>query len=343
MANTRRVYAIGDGLYHVVTRIVASAFFLWRAEKDILLAMIKKAAKFGGIQLITYCIMDNHVHLIVYVPMRRPVPDDELVERIQYLYGEEKAQILFNQWREMEEKGRLHEVDIAKEKFIRRMYSLSDFVKTWKENYTQSYNRRHNSRNKKRENDLDDKRIGTIWAGRFKSILLNGEPHLLLIVALYVDLNPVRAHIDGVGRDPGNYAWSGIGAALAKNPDPDVMEGILTLGRLAGFANEDCTPEQAVERYHEILLEKVGGDIGELLETRFKVGENDCRFSESLRGREMSLFDLLLCRCRCFENGRALAKKASDLIQFAGSRPRPSVLLGYCSANGLRKTVVYSC
>ena len=73
------------------------------------------------------------------------------------------------------------------------------------------------------------------------------------------------------------------------------------------------------------------------------VDKNDRRFEESLRGRWMTLWDLLHCQCRCFGYGRVLGDNPEDLSRFDGSRPRRSVLKGYCSANGLRKTVVKPC
>ena len=226
------------------------------------------------------------------------------------------------------------------------MYNLSDFMKTWEEDFTQSYNRRHDQNN----NTIDEKhwkkgskkqkrRVGTVWAGRFKSIFLNGTANLTLIAALYVDLNPVRAHM--IGSDAGCYAWSGIGEALRN--DAKAKEGILALGRWTGFADDESTAEEAVERYHNMLLGKAGGKIKEMLDTSFQIKENDFRFDKSLRGKRMTLFELLFCKCRCFEYGRALAEKASDLSKIPGSRPVESVIPGCYSANRLRDLVVMIC
>ena len=306
MANARRLYSLGDGLYHVIVRTVAGLPILDEQEKKILYSMIIRMAEFGGIRIITYCILDNHLHLIVRVPLREVVSDDEFERRVCWLYGNKKAQILFESWKMLEEKGQHRRVREEKEKLIRRMYNLSDFVKSWKEDFTQSYNRRHDQDNQFQNGKNPKKRrIGTVWAGRFKSILLNGKPNLTLIVALYVDLNPVRAHIHGVERDAGNYAWSGIGSAL--NGGKRAMEGILELARWAGFAKDTCTAERAVELYHAILLGKAGGKIKNLLDSPFEIRQGDRRFDKSLRGQTLTLFELLFCKCRCFENGRALS------------------------------------
>lgn len=57
--------------------------------------------------------------------------------------------------------------------------------------YTQGFNRRH-------------RRVGHLFQGRFKSILVEKESHLLELCR-YVVLNPVRAHMV---QDPGKWRWS---------------------------------------------------------------------------------------------------------------------------------------
>ena len=324
MSNLGRVRTLGDGLYHVIVRTVARDFLIKGKEKDILYGMVRKAAHFGWIQIISFCILNNHLHLVVFVPQRRPVTDEELVERLTDLYDEEKAKRITALWEFRASHGREREIKRDKAQYMDRMFNLSSFVKTFKENFTQSYNRRHTGR------------IGTVWGGRFKSILLDGRGReLALIVCIYVDLNPVRA---GIASAPGLYPESGIGAALRGNRD--AMEGILTLGRWVGFANRETSPEQAVQSYLNILHGRAGGKIGSLLKARISVGEKDTRFAPSLRGKEISLFDMLHCRLRCMEKGRMLSGKREDLLKIKGSHPSKSVLPGYHSANALRKTVV---
>jgi putative transposase len=61
--------------------------------------------------------------------------------------------------------------------------------------YTQWFNRRH-------------KRVGHLFQGRFKAVVVQKESHLLE-ACRYVVLNPVRAHaVD----HPGKWSWSGYGA-----------------------------------------------------------------------------------------------------------------------------------
>tara|TARA_B100001123_G_scaffold354875_1_gene407626 strand:- start:165 stop:374 length:210 start_codon:yes stop_codon:yes gene_type:complete len=61
-----------------------------------------------------------------------------------------------------------------------RMGDLSFFIKELKQWFSIWYNRTH-------------KRYGTLWAERFKSVLVKGVPASLKTIAAYIDLNPVRA------------------------------------------------------------------------------------------------------------------------------------------------------
>ena len=55
-------------------------------------------------------------------------------------------------------------------------------------------------------------RKGTLWEERFKSVLVDGCGEVLMTMAAYIDLNPVRA---GIVEDPKDYRWCGYGQAVA--------------------------------------------------------------------------------------------------------------------------------
>ncbi len=76
-----------------------------------------------------------------------------------------------------------------RERFLRRMWSLSAFMQAVKQRFSQWLNTR-------------DGRAGTLWEGRFKSVLVEGTARTLATMAAYIDLNPVRAGIVG---EPGLY------------------------------------------------------------------------------------------------------------------------------------------
>ena len=66
------------------------------------------------------------------------------------------------------------------------MGDVSAFMKELKQRFSIWFNRSH-------------KRFGTLWAERFKSVLIENAASALRTVAAYIDLNPVRA---GLVEDP---------------------------------------------------------------------------------------------------------------------------------------------
>jgi putative transposase len=57
-------------------------------------------------------------------------------------------------------------------------------------------------------------RTGTLWEGRFRSFLIEGDVYLLTC-ARYIELNPVRA---GMVRHPRQWPWSGYRARAGEAP-----------------------------------------------------------------------------------------------------------------------------
>ena len=90
------------------------------------------------------------------------------------------------------------EADRLKARWTYRMYDISEFMKTLLQRLSQSYNTRH-------------ERKGTLWLGRFKSLLVQGSQFALSAVAAYIDLNAVRA---GLVADPKDYRFCGYGEAM---------------------------------------------------------------------------------------------------------------------------------
>jgi REP-associated tyrosine transposase len=98
--------------------------------------------------------------------------------------------------------------------------------------YTQRYNRRH-------------ARVGHIFQGRFKAILVERESYLLEL-ARYIVLNPVRAR---VVEDPGRYRWSSYQATIGKVVQPPWLN---TDWLLSQFAK---TRPVAQQRYAKFVSE----------------------------------------------------------------------------------------
>jgi putative transposase len=104
--------------------------------------------------------------------------------------------------------------------------------------------------------NLRHRRVGHLFQGRFRSILVESESYLLA-VCRYVVLNPVRA---GLCNDPADWPWSSYNATVgsAASPVP------LALDRLLGaFAP---TRRHAQRRYRAYVL----AGLEEALEERVR-------------------------------------------------------------------------
>jgi putative transposase len=103
--------------------------------------------------------------------------------------------------------------------------------------YTQTYNRRH-------------RKVGHLFQGRFKAILVDRDAYLLE-VCRYVDLNPVRARLV---RRPDAWAWSSYRAHLAKCPSPAWLDTEGLHGYLLGRpANGQADRRQAARLYARLV------------------------------------------------------------------------------------------
>jgi len=184
MSCPRRI--VEDGTYHVMSRIAHRGYMLTPEERTLLLGIMKRSAEFCGVELIGFCVMSNHFHALVHVPPARELSDEEYVARYEaWKGGDEAAQLKLPLNAEFKRKLRSW------------MFDLSKFMQLMKEWYTTSYNDRTGH-------------TGTLWEGKFKSVLVESDRVPLTNVLGYIDLNPVRA---GMVKDPGEYAWSSYGEA----------------------------------------------------------------------------------------------------------------------------------
>jgi REP element-mobilizing transposase RayT len=95
--------------------------------------------------------------------------------------------------------------------------------------YTQASNRRH-------------RRVGHLFQGRFKAILVDKDAYLLEL-ARYIVLNPVRA---GMVKAPKDWAWSSYRASMGLEPAPPWLAED---GLLAMFAKRRSLAQQRYEQF----------------------------------------------------------------------------------------------
>jgi putative transposase len=63
-------------------------------------------------------------------------------------------------------------------------------------------------------------RSGTLWAGRYKTSLIDAE-HYFLLCCQYIEFNPVRT---GMAAEPGDYPWSSYAHHAGLRPDGVVTD-----------------------------------------------------------------------------------------------------------------------
>ncbi|MFP4260913.1 MAG: transposase, partial [Opitutales bacterium] len=65
-------------VHHAMSRVVGGERLLGPREKEVFRKMLWQVADFSGLEVLTYCIMDNHFHVLVRVPERdRAISDAE--------------------------------------------------------------------------------------------------------------------------------------------------------------------------------------------------------------------------------------------------------------------------
>ena len=182
------------------------------------------AADFSGVDVITYVVMDNHFHLCVRVSKREgEVPESEVLRRVGVLYGEDRRDALEKRLAGFREEGDDTTVAAELAKLRARMGDLSEFMKTFKQRVSQWYNSNYSHE-------------GTLWSGRFKSVLVEDGRYLNNLIA-YIHGNPIRA---GLVTRAADYKWSAPGGA-AKG-DARARKGLSLVGAVegdGGFAVRD--------------------------------------------------------------------------------------------------------
>ncbi|MDQ8209627.1 transposase, partial [Coraliomargarita sp. SDUM461003] len=188
-----------DAVYHCMSRVVNGERLFQDREKEMLRKMIWQVADFCGVEVLTYCVMSNHFHVLLRVPDGQRVDDAELMRRYRVLYPKptkyqaDSVKVLTSQLEADSE-----EAQQLRAKLLARMGDVSEYMKAVKQRFSVWFNRNH-------------QRYGTLWADRFKSVLVEGHGNPLQTMAAYIDLNPVRA---GIVEDPKDYRFCGYAEAV---------------------------------------------------------------------------------------------------------------------------------
>jgi hypothetical protein len=207
-----RILPKGQGYFvHVTSRTVGQSFLFGNQEKRVFVRMMRQWAAFSGLGIITHCLMDNHFHMMLWVPAQVDLEHGEVLSRLEGVWPEEKVQA-WSTFYQRQDKSTREAMDSA----IRdRMADLPEFMRVLKRSFSCWYN-------------LKEDRKGTLWDARYRSVVIEDSPLALMSVAAYIDLNPFRA---GLVDDPMSYAWSGYGSAMGG--DVKARKGLDSLIRLS--------------------------------------------------------------------------------------------------------------
>jgi len=266
-------------------------------EKRYFHQLMRRLEQFSGVQVVTYCLMENHFHMLVRVPQsdsQAVLTEARLRELLPLIY--ERREL----------KDALLEVDRAaqdsSEQWMReilaryqaRRFSLSIFLKELKQRYTRWHNRRHN-------------RVGTLWENRFRSVLVEGDETALMTIAAYIDLNPVRA---GIVNDPKEYHWSGYAEAIGGRKA--ARSGLCAILNHTSFGiNRRCTWRSTAPRYRLLLYGH--GEARSADAKSGKAGRLGISRDEALKvidnGGELELSEILRCKVRYLTDGMAIGSE----------------------------------
>jgi putative transposase len=191
--------------YHVMSRAIEGRFIFDDLGKERFRQLLEAHAEMAGIEVFTWCCMSNHFHILVQVPhpeqSRARLDDEEILRRLALVMTGERVKEVREMLDRMKEQSPEHGYVEYRQKLLSRMFDVSVFMRELKQRFTQWYNKKA-------------KRKGPLWDDRFKSVLLENDETVLLTMAAYIDLNPVRA---GLVHDPKDYRWGGYGEAVAGN------------------------------------------------------------------------------------------------------------------------------
>ena len=305
-----RTLAEHIGYYHVILKATGpQMLFKEDADKCAFLSILERSAHFSGVEVLSYALLDNHFHLLVKVPERESVPSTEFRLRLEALYGSDRAQRLLDRWVRWEASGRGVEVAKERDRLLRRMYDLGQFMKTLKEWHSRQYREAHGWE-------------GTLWRGRYKSILVCESYLALRTLALYIALNPVRAGIVKQGTDSPwtSYGQFGKGGSFGWRCHAALLRELAGLAEAGGTDSIEKGFKRAMTRAEAVPRENVRGKIE--------------------RGESLSPAEMLMCRVHAFSNGQMLgSREALESVPMSGKRITP-IAPGdrLCTATRLRGT-----
>jgi len=186
--------------YHLISRVANRAFYFNEEERTRFVERMWRVAYFSCVEILSYCVMSNHFHILAYVSPPCDLSEEEILARMRALYFGDRLFLFEREWERVSSSRdkTLRRRFLAQ--FTKRMWNASEFMKTLKQISSQSFNARL-------------KHTGTIWESRFRARMIRpDEKAELMMAAGYIDRNPVKARMADW---PDGYRWCGFAAACA--------------------------------------------------------------------------------------------------------------------------------
>lgn len=315
-------------IYHCVTRVVERRLAFGPREKEQFRTYLRMYEDFSGCRVLSYCLMCNHVHLLLEVPPMKPggLSDAELLQRLRAIYPEATVAAVAAELADARAKvaaGLGGELLVTRihERYTYRMHDLGEFMKVLLLRFSRWFNTLHD-------------RTGALWESRFKSVLVE-EGEAAKTIAAYIDLNPVRA---GIVEDPADYRWSGYGEAMgggARGNGNKARAGLVRALRAHRGWDADAGhwPGAVSKQYRMMLLQGAAEKLQEVVnangETEVKVirkGMNQTAVNAELQtleqSRDVAISKMLRYRIRYFTDGAVIGSRKFVEELFGSARER---------------------
>ena len=314
---TRRRIVMGPAegaSYHIMSRTAGGERLFGDTEKEALRRLMWRMARFSGLEIHTYAVMDNHFHILARVPSHDVFVarfagadgEERLLEHLRLLYSRAYIAALRAELADLRQRGMPEQAEALIAGYLRRFCNLPVYDKELKERFSRWYNAHHNRR-------------GTLWMERFKSVLVE-DGEALRTMAAYIDLNPLRA---GMVKDPKDYRWSGYGEAMGG--------GTAARGGLCGVVGHADRGEKAWDtpatakgmsaaevyrcwlfedgRQHTDATTSGSGGSGGGAKKRAGFSSEESAAEKQRKGK-LGRAALLRCRVRYFTDGLVLGSKS---------------------------------
>ena len=247
----RKLRAQPDGVcYHVVSRIAHREFMFDDVERDIVVGLLRKVSSFSGVFVVAYCIMGNHIHLLLFIDKPKNL---RMYERWRECLGVDVDMVQDNGMYKIDGSAWVSEQEASEIRMCRQMSVLDRYETTaedlkkrmqcvmrpkaygelmdrWSKLSATELAAEH-ERILKKTYDLSafmkilkqdisqyynarHKHTGALWEGRFRDSYLEKSLDPLTAVSTYIDLNPWRARMC---ETPDGYRWCSFAAAVAGN------------------------------------------------------------------------------------------------------------------------------